>query len=93
MSDKTYGDAITDLHTAIATLADMLAPRLDADGDYDRESGAVPPNITLSEWVLVSTWIDMDSGRCFAETDAPFGTLSTHIMGMLLKALDNQRKL
>jgi hypothetical protein len=86
-----YQRALDNLGQAIAQVAQEIAPRLDTDGDYDREHGTVPPNMQLTEWALVSNWVDLDTGRTFFELDFPDAMLKSHVVGLLTVALDYSR--
>lgn len=85
----TYEGAMENLRQALLREAGQIAPRIDAEGRYNRD-GDVPPNLAISSFVVLSTWTDLDHGGTWIEVDHP-AMLRTEIKGLLLEALDRKR--
>lgn len=87
-----YADAMHRLHDAITDVIEAIAPRITNEGEQDFAVGVVPPNLRLAEFTLVTSWVDMDTGRPYLEIDS--SSQSAHSRtGMLLTALDRSRTL
>ena len=88
--DEDYSSALVQLHGKIAELAPAIAPRLDVDGRYNFSDGKMPKNLVLGDFVLVTRWVDLDTGRSHTDVDTNVRESSDRA-GLLLTARHAQQ--
>lgn len=75
MANRKYLPAQERLHKAIAAEYELIAPESDEDAE-------VKGNCLLSEWVLVSNWVDEDNDAWTVTVTSP-GLSRTSKIGLL----------
>jgi len=67
----------------------LLEQYPDAFGpDDDELEGRSRDQLRLTEWIVITNWIDMDDGEGWVEGHAPKHMYNSHIIGLLTMALD-----
>lgn len=82
--------AYQEIHNVIQKHHREIGPRCcpadqggECSGDIHDDEHTTPPNVMLSEWVLVCNWTDVETGRSYSTQLSEPSMLRTHAVGLM----------